>query len=222
MFKKITVLAMAIGAVAAFVLPASASAVWTHGHSQVVTQNKTLGLTGQIEFKSHAIGGGVVCQVTSQVDFFGNSTTGAITTFTPHPTSATANCKGQGGLAFCEIHNVTPTGLSPHPVGAAGWEIHTTGTAQEPDIQITYGEIHSQTSGGFCPTKRVTVTGGTITAIPVNTAGVKQNGKTVEAVTVQGTAFVHTGEGQAQLTDQAATAHGFLVVEGNDYKTYSL
>lgn len=210
MSRKMTMLTMVVGALAVLALPASASATWKHGDvTPIPADVVNVGLTGQIGFQSHALGGGVTCQVTSALDFTAGQTTGLITSFKAHPTSDTANCHGQGGLAFCQIHNQTPTGLSPH---GNGWVIHTRGT-QAPTIEITHGDIHAQATGFFCPVSQITVTAGTVTAVP-NPA----NGITVTGATIQGTAVTDTTLGQ----DPAATVHGSFVVEAPNSGTYSI
>jgi len=214
MSKKITVLAMALGVVAAMALPASASAAWKHtNHVTPIAQNVQLGLTSttNVAFQSHAGGGGLNCQVTSTVDFTAGTTTGLITTFKPHPTSDTTNCKGEGLLAGCQVHNLTPTGLAPH---GTGWVIHTTGTAAAPTIQITSGAIDSQITGAFCPGGTVQVTPGTVTATPTPASGI-----TVTGVTLSGTIPVH---GSAIPADPAATVKGVLSVESPNSGTYSI
>lgn len=151
MIKKMTVLAMAVGIVAAFALPATASANWKHKGANIV-QPVQIGFTGtNVAFQSSL--GGVECQITSRVQF-NPGTTGIAETFVPHPVDATTNCKGTGGLAFCQIHNVEPTNLP--------WTIHTSGATE---IKITSGDIHSTPTGGFCPMEWLTVTPTTVTGI---------------------------------------------------------
>lgn len=160
MVKKMTVLALAVGILAALALPSSASAFWRHSGNPI-GEDVQLGLTGVVGFQSAL--GGIHCQVTSRVKFTAGQTTGHAETFTPHPTGDTANCSGQGGLAFCQIHNVTPTGMAPHatPTHPSGWTIHTSQSSAQ-TIEVTVGEIHSTPTGGFCPLERVTITPGTV------------------------------------------------------------
>ena len=160
MFKKMTVLAMAVGVVAAFALPASASASWKH--SGVAIQNNVqLNVTGKVRFQGTL--GGVECQVKSQVTFLAGQTTGIAHQFVAHPTNETTNCVGLGGIAPCQIHNLTPQ-------TAANWSFHTeswqTVTAAHPQTTlgathtraavITPQTIQSQLTGGvFCLVKKV-------------------------------------------------------------------
>ncbi len=172
MFKKITVLAMALGAMAGLALPASASAAW-QDHQVPIQQNVQFGLTGNVRFETGL--GGAECQFTIRA-LLQPGTTGVAETFTPHPTSETANCKGLGGYAFCQVHNLTPQ--------APNWTIHTgqaattqvtvdgggqvtiTSGASHQDILITTQSITSQATGSFCPGSEATITPGTIAAFP--------------------------------------------------------
>lgn len=191
MLKKITVLAVAAGVVAAFVLPTSASATWKD-HKTAIGTNVQLGLTGNARFQGTL--GGVECQVTSKVKFLANQTTGNVESFIVDPPGAeteTSNCKGLGGLAFCKIHNVTPYSTVQHlPSGQitevplstqAPWTLHTgdyqttqlqgsqtaaTGPTHSNVIVVTTGDITSQTTGGFCPVNHINLTSGVVAALP--------------------------------------------------------
>ncbi len=162
MLKKIIVLAMALGVVAAFALPATAGAAWKH-KGLPIQQAVDLDVTGtNVKFQSSV--GGVECQTISTVTFNGpgqEATTGKADSFKPHPGTDTQNCKGFGGLAPCQIHNLTPTGVSPH---GTGWVLHTSTNPNR--IQITVGEIHSQATGFFCPFQNITLTAGNVEATP--------------------------------------------------------
>jgi hypothetical protein len=190
MLKRMTVLAMAVGMLAALALPSAASAAWGHNGADI-TQDVDVELTGQARFQSQL--GGVECQVKSTVTFFAGQTTGAADTFVPEPTSDTTNCKGLGGLAFCQIHGVSPTQLP--------WTIHTAGADT---ISVTSGEIHSSATGGFCPVSSLTITSGTVTAQVDNPTA-------VSTATLSGTLVTHVG-GSAQNSTISGTLH---VVGGN-------
>ncbi len=154
MLRKIAVLVTVLLAVGALAVP-SVAAGWQHNHS-LLTQNVQLGITGSMRFQGAL--GGIECQVTSRI-LFAAGTTGVVETFVPHPTSETANCKGLGGLAFCQIHNLTPQ-------SAAFWTLHTQAfqtpqgakETHENAVVVTTGLIHSQATGGFCPVKTISLT----------------------------------------------------------------
>ena len=157
MLRKMTVLAMALGALAALTLPMPASANWTK-HHKAIQQNEQVALTGTVGFAATAGGavqGGIVCQITSQAQGIAGTTTGVVTTFNPDPDSAgtdTNRCAGNGGFALCQLHNLQPTGVT-----SPGWTIHTNHTGTH-DVTVTYSDIHSQTTGAFCPAKFLKVT----------------------------------------------------------------
>jgi hypothetical protein len=199
MFKKMTVLAMAVGIVAAFALPSAASANWKHvknGVASPIQTDVTLGLTGQARFQSQL--GGVECQVTSEVTFEAGTTTGKAKTFDPHPVDETANCKGTGGLAGCQIHNLDPTSLP--------WTIHTAGVNT---ITITIGQIHSTSTGFFCPVSSITLEPGTVTATTDSGA--------VEEANLSGTLQSLIGGSETQVH-----VGGKLLVEDPNKNTYEV
>jgi hypothetical protein len=202
MLKKLTVLAMAVGVVAALALPASASATWKH-HATAIQQSVQVGFTGQARFQGGL--GGVECQVTSAAQFLAGQTTGNITSFTPHPTNDTTNCKGLGGLAFCQIHNVAPTTFP--------WVFHT---VQSPvSVSVTHGQIHSQATGGFCPVNTLTITAGTVTITP-------NQPNTASSVTLSGSASVHLTTNNGQVDTENTTVSGSLAIEAPNAATYSI
>jgi hypothetical protein len=199
MFRKMTVLAMALGVVAALVMPASAGAKWKHDGFDT-QQDFVIGLTGQARFQSSL--GGVECQVTSRARFTANRFLGHMETFGPDPANGgtdTNRCAGLGGLAFCQIHNQTPIGLS--------WEITTTGLQA---ASILVERIHSQATGGFCPASTIELTGGWVTATV-------DNPNAVSTVTLSGVLTAHIA-GSAQN----ATISGTLHVEAPNAGTYGI
>jgi hypothetical protein len=151
MLKKMTLLAMAVGALAALALPAAASAEWKK-HAVPIANDVTLNFTGNARFQGGL--GGVECQLTPSLLFeaAGLKTTGKVEQFTAHPTDETTNCKGLGGLSSCQIHNLTPQMNN-------GWVFHTVTVAGQPKIKVTNGDITSQATGGiFCLVKHITLT----------------------------------------------------------------
>ncbi len=200
MLKKMTVLAMAVGILAAMALPASAPAAWKH-HDVAIQINKTTGFTGNVRFQGGL--GGVECQVTSAVEFKANQTTGTAETFKPHPTSETSNCKGLGGLIGCQIHELTPQ--------EPGWVIHT---ATATTITVTTTTIHSVPTGGFCPLKTISLTAGTVTFTPnqpntVTTAAL--SGQLQAHQQTAGSGTVHTEEVTVSGTLTAEEPHTYSI-----------
>lgn len=221
MLKKLSVLAMALGAVAAMVFPAAASAEWKH-HNTPITESKTIGVTGNVRFQGGL--GGVECQVTSRVRF-DPGTTGVAETFVPHPTDDTTNCKGLGGLGPCQVHNVAPQ--------APNWTIHTVrqetkqvtnpGQAEEKThqtfhdfITVTTTNITSQTTGGlFCLVKAINLTGGTTTFTPTQP-------NTIPSATLSGQLQAHLQTNGGATDQETVTVSGTLNVESPDANTYSI
>jgi hypothetical protein len=219
MFKKITVLAMAVGAVAALALPASASANWQHNH-QALQQGVTLGLTGNVRFQGAL--GGIECLVTSRATF-NPGTTGVAETFVPdpagqpQPATETNRCKGLGGLAFCQIHNLTPQ--------APNWTIHTQ-SSQTPqgDPKVTHTNaavvttqtIHSQATGGFCPVNTISLHGGNVGVIPEPT-----DSTTIDSVQLHGALQATLTTTNAVLDNEQVFVSGTLQIEDpNQRNTY--
>jgi len=208
MLKKMTVLAMALGALVAFAVPASASAFWTDEH-KAIQQNVQMALTGNIEFKATAGGfvqGGIKCQITSKMQLFVGQTTGQMDTFEPdsdNAGTATNRCIGNGGFAFCQTHNLQPTELP--------WTVHTNQTGT-PDIQVTANTIHLQTTGGFCPAKFVAITPATLTGTPDNV-------ETTNTLALHGHTTVHLGQTSPPQTQLPSELVGHLLVEDPDENT---
>ncbi|HEX5927775.1 MAG TPA: hypothetical protein VFY48_00080 [Solirubrobacterales bacterium] len=201
MIKRITVLAMAAGVVAAFALPTSASASWKHHNTPVVTDVQ-IGITGNARFQGGL--GGIECQVTARIKNFTGQTTGIIETFAPHPTSDTANCKGLGGLAFCQMHNVTPQ--------APNWVGHT---ASATTVTVTTTEIAGDATGGFCPIKRIVLTGTTATITP-------NQPNTVSSGTFSGTLEADLTTNSGAVDKETVQFSGSGVIESPNANTYSI
>jgi hypothetical protein len=210
MLKKMAMAAMALGVVAAMALPGTASAAWKH-HDTAIQNDAHIGLTGQVGFQSGL--GGIACQITSTVTFFAGQTTGAADTFDPHPTNATTDCVGSGGLSQCQVETVQPTNLA--------WTLHTTGTAQAPTIQLTFGDIHFDLikKNLFCPYEHSTWTAGSLILTPT-----PANGNTVTSFSVSGStqAHLYSDTANPQGTTAALTLSGTLNVEAPNIGTYSI
>ncbi|HEX5928904.1 MAG TPA: hypothetical protein VFY48_05890 [Solirubrobacterales bacterium] len=202
MKRKTTVVTLVLGAVAAFVLPAFASAGWKH-HSTPVAADTQIGLTGNVRKQGGL--GGIECQVTMRVKLLSNQTTGTAETFVPHPTSDTTNCKGLGGLAFCQIHNLTPQ--------APNWAFHT---VQAPaSISLTTQDIVYTTTGGFCPQQQLTTTAGTVTLTP-------NQPNTFSSFAASGSLQVDVLTNGGVVDKETMTIAGTLAVESPNANTYSI
>ncbi|HEX5928919.1 MAG TPA: hypothetical protein VFY48_05965 [Solirubrobacterales bacterium] len=202
MLKKITVLAVAVGVVAALALPATASATWKH-HSTDIAQDVQFNLTGQARFETGF--GGAECQVAIKVKLYAGQTTGVVETWGPHPTNETTNCKGLSGAAFCQAHDFTP--LAPN------WPVHTS----EGAIKITTQNITSQPTGGFCPVNQLTLTPGTVTATP-------NQPNTFSSFSLSGNLVTHkrtTGNGETE-TGPETQISGTVSVTSPNSSTYSI
>jgi hypothetical protein len=229
MLKKITVLAMAVGVVAALALPASAAADWEH-HEVPIQTDVQLGLTGKVRFQGGL--GGVECQITSRAKFLAFQTTGTAETFAAHPTGDTANCVGLGGLAFCQIHNLTPQQTNNWTFHTAAWQ---TVTQVHSNGQTTFGETHqraavvtaqtleSQLTGGFCPVKKVVLHPNSVALTeeeqPTTTVG---DGKTVTNLDVNGTATATLETNSGALDQEETLVQGTVQVESPNQNTYDL
>ncbi len=208
MLKKMTVLAMAVGVVAALALPATASAVWKQGHTTPLQTNEAIPFTGTAAFTSSL--GGVTCQVTSSTQFKAGQTTGTIHTFDIHPGNETTDCKGTGGLSPCQVHEVNPQ-------ANLGWVFHTTQTPTQPvtqhnTVQITTKDLTSTLTGAFCLVKHITLTEGSVTATP-------NQPLTVTGLTLSGTlkAHIQTNNGTKHQVD-ATVSHSLTIEQESGQK----
>ncbi len=188
MLKKITLLAMAVGMLAAFALPAAASASWTKhdkelkaGETGVISE-----ITGTaIKFTSVATGG-VSCHTVGAATLTGGTTTGFLTKFEPL-TSATASCTTSGLLATegCVVEKVTSTELP--------WIIHnntptTTISVTTRTIDIELRKTNAAKENVACPKFAGSdITPGTVTLTP-------DNAETISTLTLSGTLKFDPGE----------------------------
>ncbi len=204
MLRKTMVVAMAVGVLGAVGVPGVAVGSWQHNH-QALQQNVQLGLTGNFRMQSGL--GGFECQVTSRVQF-SPGTTGVVETFVPHPTSETANCKGLGGLAFCQIHNLTPQ--------APNWTMHTdasqtpqgTKETHQNAAVITTTTIHSQATGGFCPVTTISFTVGKLGMIPEPTSST-----TISSIQIHGPLQVHLTTTNSTVDSEQVFFSGTFQIE---------
>ncbi len=182
MLKKTMVLAIAVGLVAAFALPFTASAKWTHHEKGEIQENVDLELEGSLGLSSGS--GQVGCQVTSTALLFAFQTTGQLSSLTSAPEEEpTLDCSGSGGFVGCQIHGVQPLEMP--------WQLHTTGTAETPTITGTFGDIHIEQTGLFCPYRHLTVTGSDVVFQPTDEENKVNAGKTVDHFDLSGTLQAH-------------------------------
>lgn len=213
MLKKTMMLAMAMAVVAAFAVPAAASAgLWKH-HTTNIATDQQITLTGQAKFSSGGVGS-IDCQTTSQLTATAGTSTGTVTKFDVDLDEAgstvTTKCKSGAFLAGCQVHASQAQGLP--------WTIHN----DTKEVTITNGVILIEMTGGFCPGKTATVTPGHVTATPNQT-------KTVTTFTLSGTVGVHIyanhnphATQQPVISDPAATVSGTQTILAPNKHTYSL
>lgn len=154
MLKKAMMLAFAAAALAAFVIPATASAVWTKDHVVLQTSD-TIQVTGQVSF--HGELGTIECQTDATAQLLAGQTTASVKQFEVDLTSGgtvTDKCSVAGGLAglgCTDVASMTTEGLP--------WTAHAVSTTT---VSITTGTIQTHLHGGtFCP-KTIQMTPGTL------------------------------------------------------------
>ncbi len=169
MLKKITLLAIAAGVLAALV-PAGASATWIDkGVALKAGSNPKIPLTGTLIKYTSIVTGGVTCHSFAEIELTGGVTTGFMTKFEP-VTSATASCTTSGVLANegCVIEKLTPTELP--------WVLHNntptltislTTKTMHTELRKTVGVGVSQPCPKF---SGADFTPGTLTLTPDNSA----------------------------------------------------
>ncbi len=208
MFRKAMVLGMAVGVVAALALPASASATWKH-HNTSIVENVQLGWTGNMRFQGSM--GGIECQITSRIKFLAGQAAGTVETLVPHPTNETTNCKGLGGLAFCQIHDTTPQ--APNWTLHAGFETPG-GTKHASAATLTAQDMQSQLTGGFCPIKHIRVTAGNIGLIP-------NQPTTVSSGALSGSLQLDLQTNAGEVHKETLAITGQAQIESPNQNTYS-
>ncbi|HUC06995.1 MAG TPA: hypothetical protein VMR96_02810 [Solirubrobacterales bacterium] len=156
-------LALMAIAVAAFAVPAAASASnwtkegkevtqanleWTQGGNPVES-NSSIALEGLMKFTGPV--GGTECTV-KESGFVSSGNSGHINSFE----APLGGCKPLGALAGCKLTSVTPAGFP--------WTISATETGGKVVARITDINVNYKYEGFLCP-KEITVTGG-LTATP--------------------------------------------------------
>ena len=229
MLKKMLALAMAAGVLGVVGMPAVASADWKH-KDEIIQENITYTIgafsaTGNVRFFGTL--GGFECEVTSNV-LLEPGTTGTIKTFQPDPASGgtdTSRCKGLGGLAFCQVHNLTPQ--------VPNWQFHTAtwqtkqkgtlqggthptigGTAHNEAVAVTIQSVHGQPTGAFCPdVTTVSLTAGTVGIIPTTP---------ITEAQLNGILQVHYTTGSGGTDSEDVIVSGTGQVEAPNSGTYSI
>jgi len=150
MFKKLMLLTMAVGALVAFAVPASASAAQWLDNGEPFSGDRTIELEGHAEFTKGA--NGVTCnQAKFTMTMQGETDEGSVTAFSV--TNPTTECVGKGELAPCPPEQPDPENL-PWPV--------TVNANQT----ITVKHIQFKATFLFCPA--VQVAEGEMTLVPDN------------------------------------------------------
>jgi hypothetical protein len=174
--KKAIALAVAVGALTALVLPTTAMAKWTH-FGLPIAGNETVFHTGTWQI-SGGVAGTIQCQMTVEFTLTAGTTTGHVTQnevdLDEAGSTVTQKCQPAGPTAGCQIHAMTANNLP--------WIIHTQGI----DLLITTNGWTTSLTGLACPTTKITVTEGTVTAVPDKVSG-------VSFYKLEGTLKAHSG-----------------------------
>jgi hypothetical protein len=160
MLKKLSLLALAVGALVAFAIPATASASGTWTHSGVaLKEHTTIKSTGTIQFTSKSGAGGIHCANAHVTTTISNKGVATITTF---------DCTGP--ITFGSLKEV---------FGCSVEVLHTSlpfiATATSTAIDITGIHINNTMNAGCLVGTSITVTNkGTtaVTATPNNTGAI--------------------------------------------------
>jgi hypothetical protein len=169
MLRKITLLAMAVGALVAFAVPASASATEWTAEEAPFSGHTTIEAEGHAEFKvTGAVPTGVTCEeALFTLTLKGGSDEGWVTAFSV--TSPITKCSGFGNLAPCEPVQPDPENM------VTGWPVTATANGT---IDIT--GIQFKATYNNCAASQIA--GGSITLTP-------NNRNAIETLSGSGTAF---------------------------------
>ncbi len=206
MSKKLALLAIGAGMLAALALPHTAPAAWKH-HKTVIQKDAQIGLTGQVRIAGKT--GGVECQITTRVKLQQGQTKGTVETFAQDDGTVTQRCKGTGGLAGCQVHEFKALAL-PWTLNTSAANQTGDGTKHPDRIEILAGEVTSTIAGAFCVGVHVSATSAPIYAVPDKV-------ETVSQFTFSGSRLVHVAG-----VEEVGQVHGTLQVEEPDQATYSI
>lgn len=192
MFRKVMMLALAAGALAALMAPAGASATWTKDH-QALQENAQIELTGQAAI--HGEVGSIECQVRSLMQLTAGTTTAVVTEsgvdLKEAGSTVTSKCSISGGLESFGCTDVASSTAAGLP-----WTAHAVSTQT---ISTTTGTVQNHLHGGiFCP-KTVQATPGTVLS-HLTTQNTWTTG------TSSGTLQIHLSNGGSQ--EVQVTGHG--------------
>jgi hypothetical protein len=198
MLKKTIMLAMAMAVVAAFAVPAVASAgLWKH-HATNIAVNKSITLTGQTLIHSGVVGG-IECQTTGTLQLTAGTGTGHISKWgvdlDEAGSTVTSKCKATGFLAQCQVHSMVATGTGGQDIAKFPWIVHN----KTKTVEVTTGEVHWGITGAFCPGATATFTPGIVTLTPNQT-------KTVTSFALSGNVQVHILDGTGKTVSTAVVA----------------
>lgn len=201
MFKKLTVLAVAVAALAALAIPASASANWQH-NGGLLLENKTIEIETQLSLQSEV--GSIKCGMWIHADLLAQQTTATVTNVAVNLLkggTVTDTCSVGGGL----------TGLGCIDVGSLTvdigpddhWTAHGNGTR---NIAITTDTMQAHLHGGMLCPKTIQITPSTINFVPE-----KEAFGTGE---LQGTVQTHLSAPMAGEKPAIVTGHGNVIPAG--------
>lgn len=135
--RKLMLFASLAMAATALAVPSSASAIWTHNHSDIPTgTNPQIHSVGSLVYTAQV--GGITCQdLTTTTQLTGGTTTLHVQQFTLN----TASCKTTGGLSSCTLTALTADTL-PY-----------TGHVSATVIKLQNAKFQTKFTGLFCPPK---------------------------------------------------------------------
>ena len=196
--KKLMLFASLAMAAAAFAVPSTASANWTHNDASIQAgNNPQIHGEGTASFTSPV--GGVHCgQVTATAQLTGGTTTAVASQFTPNE----ATCKTTGGLAQCTITSIT-TENTP-------WTGHLNGTI----VTMTDVTIQNHLHGVLCPsTLQLQTTAQHHATLAGEETGNTEGHKTITGLKIGGVLRI-------KETNQTANAAGTITPTAGQSHTY--
>lgn len=198
MFKKATMLAVAVAALAALAAPA-ASANWQH-NGGLLLENKTIEIETQLSLQSEL--GSIKCGMWIHADLLAQQTTATVTNVAVNLLkggTVTDTCSVGGGLVSMgciDVGNLTvDIGPDDH------WTAHGNGTR---NLAITTDIMQAHLHGGVLCPKTMQITPSTINFVPE-----KEAWGTGE---LQGTVQTHLSMGGAKPA--IVTGHGSVIPAG--------
>lgn len=186
MFKKATMLAVAVAALAALTVPASASANWQHVQQGLLLENKTIEIETQLSLQSEF--GSMKCGMWIHADLLAQQTTATVTNVAVNLLkggTVTDTCSVGGGLTPLGCIDVGSLTVDIGPDDH--WTAHGNGTQ---NFAITTDIMQAHLHGGaLCP-KTIQITPSTINFVTEKEAWGKGE--------LQGTVQTHLSMGGAK------------------------